>query len=304
MSLKLLLNNLVKKSSWFYDNQFKDCEKFWKGFGHNLDMINLGSNSGKFAFDYSETSSIKAANLATGPQPLIMDYGIFLTYGGCLKEGGIVLIPLCPFSSMVGANIYVENRFYSILPDKFIPDAQYKQRKLTESYLNDAYKYYPLFQLYVELKTKAKRMFYINIREKKIDFVADAKRWVDNWKAEFSITNLDDPITSKNLKSFNESSAILNKLLHAIINKGYKPCIVIPPISSELSAKLTIKMRQSYITNYIERARQDISVPFYSYIDDQEFSNDHSLFMNSFLMNKKGAKLFTKRVLKDLNLIY
>lgn len=303
MSLKLLLNNLVKRTSWFYEGQFKDCEKFWNGFGHNLDVINLGSNSGMYAFDYSETS-IKAANLATGPQPLIMDYGIFLTYGDCLKKGGSVLIPLCPFSSMVGAKIFVENRYYSILPDKFIPDAQYKQRKLSESYLNDAYKYYPLFQLYVESKKKAKELFLFKKKDNDINFIADAKRWVEDWKAEFSIINLDDPITSKNLKSFNESSAILNKLLHAIINKGYKPCIVIPPISSELSAELTIKMRQSYITNYIERARQDISVPFYSYIDDQEFSNDHSLFMNSFLMNKKGAKLFTKRVLKDLNLIY
>jgi hypothetical protein len=37
-------------------------------------------------------------------------------------------------------------------------------------------------------------------------------------------------------------------------------------------------------------------------MDDERFSSNE-YFYNSFFMNENGAKLFTKQILKDLNLI-
>lgn len=47
----------------------------------------------------------------------------------------------------------------------------------------------------------------------------------------------------------------------------------------------------------------DKSVPFLNYMDSKHFTNDISLFRDSFLLNNSGAKKFTKLVLEDLRII-
>ena len=47
----------------------------------------------------------------------------------------------------------------------------------------------------------------------------------------------------------------------------------------------------------------DQTVKFLNYMDDTRFSHDITLFQDSFLLNKKGAKKFTKIVLADIGVI-
>ena len=48
--LLLIINFLIKKSYW-YQAKFGDALKF-KNIPKDLQIVNLGSNSGKFSFDY------------------------------------------------------------------------------------------------------------------------------------------------------------------------------------------------------------------------------------------------------------
>lgn len=90
MSLNLM-------SPW-YQQKFQDCQKFWKGVTEGLEIVNLGSNSAFYGFDYSNLP-IKAANWAMRPQSFPQDLAILKTYYRYLRPRAIILIALCPYSS-------------------------------------------------------------------------------------------------------------------------------------------------------------------------------------------------------------
>ena len=57
---------------------------------------------------------------------------------------------------------------------------------------------------------------------------------------------------------------------------------------------------KSYVYDFIKMVDRE-NIPFLDYSKDALFM-DNSLYMNSLFMNLRGRKLFTKRVLKDLNI--
>ena len=54
------------------------------------------------------------------------------------------------------------------------------------------------------------------------------------------------------------------------------------------------------MTNYVNEAVGNEAL-FLNYLDETSFK-DNSLFTNSYFLNAKGAKQFTKRVLSDLKI--
>jgi hypothetical protein len=84
------------------------------------------------------------------------------------------------------------------------------------------------------------------------------------------------------------------------IERNLKPVLIIPPMTKYLSCLLTDTIREIYIYSFIREANVK-NIPFLDYMDDERFS-DPSLYFNSFFLNLRGRKLFTKQVLKDLNI--
>lgn len=303
MELKSILNTIVKKSSWYKEVQFKDCEKFWRRIPANLFVVNLGSNSGKFAFNY-DGLDICAQNWAMGPQPLIFDLGILTYYGKHIRKGGYLFLPLCPFSSLVGYNVYVPGKYYTLLPNEYIPFSTDKGREEVLDVKDNPYKYYPLLYSYVDLKRWVRSVagqFHTAMEMSQDLLAADAEKRVTSWKKEFKIDDLEDELSGQNRKSWNESAEILSRIIKEALLLQLHPVLVIPPVTPQLSVKLSEKMRQRYLFSYIRKANT-AEVPFFNYMDDPEFS-DGTLFQNSFFLNEKGAKRFTRRLLNDLKLI-
>lgn len=46
------INGAIRRTHWFNEELFPDCRKFWEYNKFNTDVINLGSTSGFYAFDY------------------------------------------------------------------------------------------------------------------------------------------------------------------------------------------------------------------------------------------------------------
>lgn len=303
MGVKSILNTLVKKSSWYKEGQFKDCEKFWQEMPKDLFAVNLGSNSGKFAFNYDKVN-VCAQNWAMGPQPLIFDLGILTYYGKHIRKGGYLFLPLCPFSSLVGYNVYVPGKYYTLLPNEYIPFSTDKGRQEVLDVKDNPYKYYPLLYSYVDLKRwlgSVTGLFHTAVEMSDDLLAADAEKRVMSWKKEFEIDDLEDELSVQNRKSWNESAEILNRIIKEALLLQLHPVLVIPPVARQLSVKLSDKMRQRYLFSYIRKANT-AEVPFLNYMDDPEFS-DRAFFRNSFFLNEKGAERFTRRLLRDLKLI-
>ena len=305
----LYLNWLLKKTNWWknqfaFTHQFISNQGYRKNLTRNIEIVNVGSNPACFAFDYDEL--ILGANWSTGNQGLDMDYQLLRFYHSFMKEGATVLIPIVPFSSISAyliPSIYEDKsymmKFYSVLDYlqvKYLP--QFK-------HVRNWYKYPLLFNwLAIRFLLRDvepdKRILYNSDLTNRVDTVT-AELLMDNWKSEFNIKDLEAPLSSELQEARKQSVQLMRNMLEYLIERGYKPVIVMPPVSKLLSDYFTPRFREIYIDSFV-REFSECNVPYLDYSKVPEFQTD-DVFFNDLFMNVKGRKAFTKRVLMDLKMI-
>lgn len=294
------MNSLVMKSYWYNEVLFPDCSKFWNLNTFNLDVVNLGSTTGVASFCY-EDIPLKAANLALEHNFILVYQEILNNYCSYLNpHSSTVIIPLCPFTSLSGSYDYFEDRYYTILQLCSIPHGSVKRRLQILNLKERPLFNYPLFAMIKDLKMLFRSKKEIVRTEEFME--NDAAEWINGWIHEFSLSELESPLSLLNQDGVDDASKILNEMISFCKERNIRPVILIPPVYHTLGEKFTSKTRNNIINPLLDKI-VDKSVWYYNYMDDSDFANDITLFQNSFLLNKKGAKLFTKRVLKDLGLV-
>lgn len=297
----LIMNKLVQRTNW-YQNQIADGLKFRKQIPFNLDVCNLGSNSAKFAFSY-EGTGLKGENWAVGPQTLSYDFRILKNYSSYLKEGATVLIPFCPFSGCVKdyEDDSANHKYYSFLNPILIVNYLQSTKDKVMQFVNTPFQISPL--------TAIKRLIkdvpatdYIMLSSNSMDMESldnDANKYLDSWKNEFSILDLDAPVSEQNKGCIAYNANLVTDMISFCLERDLKPVLVLLPTTSALSSKLTERFRESYIYPLI---RNDYThqVTVLNYLDDARFS-DNGFFLNSLFLNAKGRKILTAVLLKELN---
>lgn len=282
-----ILNRFVRKSYWYNNIAFADCAKFWNQNEFGLDLVNLGSSSARSAFKY-EGTGLKARNWAMAPQTFVGDLEILRNYSCYLKEDATVIIPICPFSCLGGYNLDLPEKYYTILNIASIPHASYVRRQNTLSIMRNPISAYPLIQLVTRHKN--------NVCQ---DYAKDAQMRMDAWKHEFSIMRWENPLSILNKDAYNDSANTLSEIINYCKSHHFKPVIVLPPVTKELSSMFSQEMKKQFIVDFVKTASDPVL--FLNYMDCTDFK-DYSLYENSFILNTKGGSLFTERVLKDINL--
>lgn len=293
-------NALVKKTHWYRDVMFQDCEKFWKYKTFNTDVVNLGSTTSVCAFDYSDLP-VKGANWALSHNPLFGDQAILKNYESFLNpQKSYCLISLCTFTSLAGSYDYMEDRYYTILYPSSISNFSYTRQRQIDNIRNRPLFYYPLYSLAQDVVRLFKRNKVKSLSEDEMG--KDAVRWMNGWLSEFSIDNIEEPLSLKNQDGIEDAAIILNDIIVFCKERNIVPIMVIPPMYHTLSEKFTPELRSTLIDSLLSKI-EDKSIPFLNYMDDADYSNNLSLFRNSLCLNKKGAKHFTRRVLTDIGVI-
>ena len=83
---------------------------------------------------------------------------------------------------------------------------------------------------------------------------------------------------------------------------NYRLVLVIPPAYHTLSDMFTEDIKDILFQRLLDIPQlKDIEI--HDYLNSKDFSHDITLFKDSFLLNKKGARKFTLKVLTDLKLI-
>lgn len=295
------LNGAIRRTHWFNEELFPDCRKFWNYNTFNTDVINLGSTSGYYAFDY-EGLPIKGGNFALRHNPLSGDQAILKNYFGYLNpKGSHVIIPLCVFSSLAGSYDFMEDRFYTLIYPSSIPHFSYRRQQQIKAIAASPIRRFPLWSFYTELRAQLRGTGHSTLTEEQMK--ADAERWIKGWKHEFALSDFSQPLSLINKDGVNDAAEILNDIISFCKERNIKPVIMIPPMYHTLAEKFDEKARQLFVYDLIEKI-EDKTVPFHNYMDDSRFSRDSSLFMNSFFLNKKGAKKFTRIALTDIGLLH
>ena len=295
-----ILNKLARSTSWYKEVMFQDCEKFWRLNDFELDVVSLGSNSAKFGFDYSN-ENVKGCNWAMGPQSLQLDLNILQTYYSYLKPGATVIIPLCPFSCLVGYDYsYWSDKYYTILHHSQIPCFNIHKRILMNDIRQNPYRYIPLLQVLKEMVKKVKHHKALAI-DSDMQMQNNADIFINSWKEQFFLKDFDKELSLLNKHSYKESQEILFKIVDFCKRYGFTPVIVMPPVSKHLRSRFSKVAMKRLVNDYVMDAVGK-DVRFLNYFSSNDFESN-VYFRNSYFLSESGAKDFTKKVLTDLNLI-
>lgn len=292
---------LIEKNKW-YSQEFNDCAKFWNNFPFNLEIVNLGSSSAFYGFDYSPLP-VKAANWAMRPQSFPQDFALLKTYYSYLKPKAIVLISLCPYSSCF--KIYTDisqEKYYTILHPGVIERFDLEKQKIIYNKKNQPWKFYKkelikgtIGNIKSIFKKRPDTYTYQPMNNKQLE--ADAKMWIDGWKKEFNITDMNAPLPPHIKEGRKKRINILNEIISFCKERDLKPIIVLPPMTIHLSSKISETFRQNYIYSFLDEVKL-YDTPFLNFLNDNRFQDED--FFNSFFLNRKGAKKFTQIVFNEI----
>lgn len=295
----IILNALYKRTNAF-QNQFVDIKKFQRlKDGDCFDIVNLGSNHPKFAFDYSDTG-VKGMNWAVGPQTFMYDFAILKKYKKHLNTGAKVIIPVCPLKFFL-LDTQWNNRvkYYRIFSKYEMPNYNIEQ-KITEYIL-------PIFRYPVRAKriirdVRADNRLSLTENPMNMNQIAkDATYWIEGcWNPEFNIDIANMPALSRaNKNSIDGNIRILSEMIQYCVDNGFQPVLTMLPVTKELSSKFSEEFIQQHIFRYINESNKQ-GAPVLNYLKDERFVS-LDLYINSFFMNAVGRKYFTKIFVDELN---
>lgn len=300
--LVLLLNALYKRTNHF-NNQFVDVKKYWKpnSLRQNLDLVNLGSNHPKFGFDYSECK-VAGENLAIGPQTFEYDFAVLRHNIGRLKKGATVLIPVCllKFFLYRQDNRSIHAKYYTFLPAKDIVGYNLfeKLSKITFPLLFNPKRFRFLIK---DVKKDNRLNLETNPNTDESFLLKDAENWMKCWEREFNISFDSLKLSDKNKNDIQKNIEILKEMLAYCKQNDLNPIITILPVTKYLSSQFSEEFIQNHILAYIERANT-INVPVLNFLKAERFTAP-DYYINSFFMNRVGARMFTENVLEVLRII-
>lgn len=298
--IKKKLHYWVSQSYWYNEVLFKDCRKFWEMNVSNLDVINLGSSSGVYDFDYSGLS-VKGMNWAVAPQTIYGDFAILKQFASHLKKGATIIYPLCPFTSISGAVKYVEDRCYSFLDLENIPDGHYLRMIKVKQMQNNPLLFYPLLSILRDLKHAVRKNGENTRILDEFQMIEDAKLSLNSWNDQFHIDDLSAPFVGKYKVVYDDGTKLLKEMSVFCKEKHLRFIIVIPPMYKTLAACFSPSARENLIDSFV-RNGIDSSVLYLNMMDDENFTNDISLFRSSYYLNTIGAKKYTSYLLNKINI--
>lgn len=311
MVLFVLLNKALKQTNW-YKNVFVYTKQMCSNAGYrdylirNLDIVNMGSTPARFAFHYD---NILGENWSTGNQGKDMDLEILKFRHSFIKRGGTVLLPIVPFTSVAGflkkyRPEYLGVKYYA----KFAQVLDFSQvHKIPECRNAVKWIQYPLFYDFRSIKylfSDEEPDCRLSINEQplmKPQLIEDARHMIESWLKEFNMSSLDDSLSVELKEGFDISVRKMQEIIDFLIERELKPVIILPPMSKPLQEYFTPSIKQKLIYDYIAKINRP-NVVFLDYSLSTEYQKPE-LYFTSLFMNMRGRKLFTKQVLKDLNMI-
>lgn len=297
--------NLLYYSNPCYKSIFGYSYKFWEGVASNLDVVNLGSNTGLYGFRY-DGLPVKAANWALGPQSLNQDLMILKTYSSYIRPRGTVLVPLCPYSSCFKNYTGTEwLKYYTIVHPGVMEDFSLEQQKVAYSWKDHPFRVAlrPMSRGCVQsIKQRLQGIedgLDLDVQQFCGEALeSDAQGFIDGWKRQFKIDDMEAPLPVHIRAGRKKRVETLIELIRFCIDREFRVFVVLPPVTSALSKRLSSTFRENYIYSFARECGVTDDM-ILDYLDCPDF-NDAALFVNSLFLNKRGGRLFTGRVLKDI----
>lgn len=287
--------------TYHYKMEMRKIKVFLEEIPKQLSVINLGSSYARFGFDYEQADS-KGCNFAIQPQSLSYDYKILKQYKDYMAFGCKVLIilPVFAFSFLDYSNDRSNTKYYYFLKKEYINNyspIKYLFRVKLPLFSS-------IWNLYFILKNPVEKNYFDcdTYCSSRGEAQNEAIKRINEWKKQFK---LKDVITIDSIKhlqeEFQKTQKLVREMIDYCIYNGWKPIIIIPPVSKELNSCISEEVVNALLYENIEKVNEK-QIPVLDYLYDSRFQ-DYRLYSNADFLNKAGRKIFTHTVLKDIKLI-
>lgn len=305
-------NALIRRTQWWrglfvdYDHKrYPDNVWYREHDERNYDCVNLGSSSAYWCFDYAQTG-IRGMNWANVPQTLLDDFRLLKNFHSILRQGGKVLIVIMPFTGLNKRTGVMDTFKYFGTLDGVLMNPEFR-RQAARLHSCPIRFGLPAFKAVARMILGKERSvplpigsdLEINPMDAEL-LEADAKRWVDGWKRQFVIDDLEAPLTPANLEGRQVRVEAMRALIDFTRERGYEPVYVIPPVTKPLAMYFTPRFWERYIGSFLAEVGREVQTLDYLHMPQWQ---DPSLYFNSFFMNARGRRLFTQQVMTDLGLL-
>lgn len=296
--LGLFCLNFLYKRTNAYKNVFIDIEKFEhlkNVVEGSLDMVVIGSNSPKYAFDFSDIKTFKCDNWCIGPETFEYDNIILRKFACKLRKGGTVILAVCPLN-------FFHHRFhphsdlfkyYSILSKKEMPDYNCIEYL---KYFKYPLLFNPKYAARIIWDVDKNRMMELEQnRYGTKDLNQNATFWIQRiWNPAYGIDieNMG-PLSDVNRSDINGSIRSLRNIVEFCHSNGLRLLLVYMPVTKELNEKFSDEFVDNYIRKYVREAIAGYDVRIADYMRDKRFA-DSKYYIDAFFMNRMGAKYFTE----------
>lgn len=306
--LLLLLNRLYMhtnhwKNRFVYEKNFISNIGYRDNLSRNLDIVNLGSNPAYFGIFYEK---VRGQNWSTGSQGLDMDFEILKYFHSYLKKGGVVLIPIMPFTAI--------SQYIKTKPDYWSETYYMKFAKILDPYqtsmlpggkhLLRLLKYPLLFDptllrfLFSDVNAD-NRLLVTEQTMTALELEQDAEVWIRNWEKEFDARSMDDFLSERYEKYREESVRIVQDMIDFCVVRDLEPVLITIPVSEYLARKFDADFHKRMITDFVEEVSAIHQTRFLDYMYDERFK-DSGLYNGSFFLNRKGRQIFSKQLMEDV----
>lgn len=294
--LILITNELYKKTN-YYKNKIKQVQKYINGVPQELEIINLGSSYGKYAFDYSHTS-LNGFNFALQPQSLSYDFRILKQYTPNLKKNCkvLIVIPDLIFGFLDYSNDEANTKYYYFLNKEEIIGYS-KLKHFIKIILPIFSNKFNILRIFKDIKKQPQNCKNNFLTEKEVKKEAILR--VNGWEREFKLKNTVHYEKHPELeKMFVKTTKLLSEMIDYCKKNNFKPVIVVPPTSGILNDMLSKEFVKKVLYDNIKKANKK-KIPVLDYLYDERFQ-DYKLYINSDMLNEIGRKKFTKIVIEDI----
>lgn len=256
--------------------------------GKDYAFCNVGSSTGKYGFDW-DGAGVHGVNLATQPQTLAQGFALLRHFAGRLAKGCVVVIPICPFSSVLP--------FYRTLDEQY---KMYPFAKPSEIPFWTPARAQAVAAALPRVRAKWKGIDPDLTRPDRTPSPEAFRRSVEDlcacWRRQFEITDFNAPLNERNRKTFAETVPIMCDGLRMCVANGWRPIIVLPPISRHYDEVFKPVFWKTYVSDFVAAANP-VKAPYWDYGANPRFRDD-SLYANSLMLNRKGRALFTAEIVQ------
>ena len=131
--------------------------------------------------------------------------------------------------------------------------------------------------------------------------IEDAKLSMNSRNDQFHIDDLSAPFVGKYKVVYDDGTKLLKEMSVFCKEKNLRLVIVIPPMYKTLAGCFSTSVCENLIDSFI-RSGIDSSVLYINMMDDENFTNDITLFRSSYYLNTIGAQKYTSYLLNKINL--